>query len=66
MLITQYLYGSLTNQEMGDQRIKKWWPMLADLIHMAFDNGIRFWKVLAHIVYCQLWPCYKVPTLNIF
>jgi hypothetical protein len=25
MLITQYVYGSLTNQEMGDQRIKKPW-----------------------------------------
>jgi hypothetical protein len=28
VLITQYFYGLLTNQEMGEQKIKKWRPDL--------------------------------------
>jgi hypothetical protein len=28
MLIAQYFYGSLTNQEIGDQRINKLWPYM--------------------------------------
>jgi hypothetical protein len=32
IFITQYFYGSLTNQETGYQVIKRWWPQLAKSI----------------------------------
>jgi hypothetical protein len=40
MLINQYLYESLTNQEMGDQIIKKWWPGKVNREVMAWAGAL--------------------------
>jgi hypothetical protein len=61
MLITQYFNGSFTNQEMGDQRIKKWWPFPQATPPPNSLQRSKFDILQDHLLFpsydiCHAWP----------